>query len=106
MTLNSYKDVREILEELREMRGREMQQEKKKKERKKKLSAEMEKTLDLNKKYCEEIHELTKQNEKLRSMVEKRRVKVDEGKMYSEIKDLAKEEVKSWKGERERRRLT
>lgn len=54
--------MKDIFEELREIRGGELQREKENK----KMREEVEKIVDLNKKYCEEIQELKKENEKLK----------------------------------------
>ena len=77
-------EMKDIYEELREMRGRESQREKENK----KLREEVEKIVDLNKKYSDEIQELKLENEKLRLMVEKKGVKVDDGVVHSEVEEL------------------
>ena len=94
-------EMKDIYEELREMRGRESQREKENK----KLREEVEKIVDINKKYSDEIQELKLENEKLRLMVEKKGVKVDDGAVRSEFKELVKREVKSWKEEREQEKI-
>ena len=59
----------------------------------------------MNKKYSDEIQEFKLENEKLRLMVEKEGVKVDDGTVHSEVKELVKREVKSWKEEREQEKI-
>ncbi len=95
------KDMNDIVEELEELKGRELKRERENK----KLREEVEKIVDLNVKYSEEIQELKKENGKLRSMVEKKEVRIDEGKIQSEVKGLVEKEVKSWKEEREQEKI-
>ncbi len=79
------KDMNDIVEELEELKGRELKRERENK----KLREEVEKIVDLNVKYSEEIQELKKENGKLRSMVEKKEVRIDDGKIQSEVKKKA-----------------
>lgn len=64
----------------------------------------METIVELNNKYCKEIQELKQKNEKLKNSLE-REVKVDEGRMKNEVKNLVSKEVKMLEEEKEQQEI-